>query len=55
MWGIRVDEESLAKIADRRIVPGMPADAVIATGERSVLQYLVDPILPFLINAFRER
>ncbi len=52
---IRADDESLAKIADRRLVPGMPADAVIATGERTVLQYLVDPILPFLINSFRER
>ena len=52
---IRADDESLAKIADRRLVPGIPADAVIATGERTVLQYLVDSILSVLITSFRKR
>lgn len=52
---IKVDQDSLAKIADRRLVPGMPADVVITGSERSVLQYLVDPLLPALLRTFRER
>lgn len=52
---VRVDHDSLAKIADHRLVPGMPADVVLTRGERTVLAYLVDPLAPFLLRAFRER
>jgi hypothetical protein len=37
------------------IVAGMPADLVFATGERTVLNYLVRPLQDRLHGAFRER
>jgi HlyD family secretion protein len=38
-----------------KIVPGMPVEAFIATGERTALSYLVKPITDQLTKAFRER
>jgi len=52
---IAVDAESREKIVDRRLVPGMPAEVVIATGEKTVLSYLLDPLAPFFLRTFRER
>ncbi len=52
---ITVDEASRAKIADRRLLPGMPADVVIATGGRTVMSYLLDPLAPLWMRMFRER
>ena len=40
---IRVTEEGQAKLGDRKLVPGMPADALINTGERTMLQYILQP------------
>ncbi|MHB2166903.1 HlyD family type I secretion periplasmic adaptor subunit [Alsobacter sp. R-9] len=37
-----------------RLVPGMPADVVIATGERTVLDYLVQPLSDALRRGMRE-
>jgi HlyD family secretion protein len=36
-----------------RLVPGMPADAFLQTGDRSILSYLVKPIADFFALAFR--
>lgn len=52
---VRVDDASLAKLGDRRLLPGMPADVVIAGAERTVLSYLVDPLVTALMRTFRER
>jgi adhesin transport system membrane fusion protein len=40
---------------DRPIIPGMVADVHIMTGKRTVMQYLLKPILRAKDNAFRER
>ena len=37
-----------------QIYPGMPAEALIATEERTFLQYLSRPIVDSLHRAFRE-
>lgn len=37
------------------VTPGMPVDAGILTGERSVLQYLLKPVLRGLQESLRER
>lgn len=50
-----LDPESQAAIADRRLVPGMPADVTIPTGERTVLRYLTDPILDAIRKSLTER
>ena len=37
-----------------RIVAGMPVDVIIATGERTVVQYLVDPLTDTIRKSMRE-
>ena len=39
---------------DFMIVPGMPAEAFIQTGERTVMSYLLKPLSDQLNRAFRE-
>lgn len=36
------------------LVPGMPAEVMIKTGERTALQYLLDPVTRMVERAFRE-
>lgn len=40
---LRVTENGEQKLGDRKLVPGMPADALINTGERTMLQYILQP------------
>ena len=40
---LRVTEVGERKLGDRKLVPGMPADALISTGERTMLQYILQP------------
>lgn len=40
---IKVTEEGQRKLGDRKLQPGMPADALISTGERTMLQYILQP------------
>lgn len=37
-----------------RLTPGMPADVIIPTGERTALEYLIDPLRHAFTYAFRE-
>lgn len=37
-----------------QLIPGMPAEVVIKTGERTVLEYLLKPFLDMLARSFRE-
>jgi HlyD family secretion protein len=37
------------------IVPGMPVEAFVQTGERSVFSYLMKPLRDQVMRAFRER
>jgi hypothetical protein len=38
----------------RTLLPGMPADVMIKTGERTLFTYLAKPITDRLATAFRE-
>ncbi|WP_161555667.1 hypothetical protein [Mangrovicoccus ximenensis] len=38
----------------QRLEPGMPVTAVVATGERTALQYLVSPLSDAMSRAMRE-
>ena len=49
------DEQSLTMIAERRLVPGMPAEVSIATGQRTAGRYLLDPLLDAVSRSMRER
>jgi HlyD family type I secretion membrane fusion protein len=52
---IMVPQEEMLKLKYERINPGMPVDVVIKTGERSLLEYLLRPLLSHLFLALRER
>lgn len=51
---VAVPEDQLERLGDRRLQPGMPADVMIKTGERTALQYLFQPLLDNLEHAWRE-
>lgn len=41
-------------LGDFKVLPGMPAEVIIKTGERTLFQYLVKPLTDRLANALRE-
>jgi HlyD family secretion protein len=51
---IKVDDASEAHLGGLKLVPGMPVEAFIATGERTALSYLVKPFTDQFARAFRE-
>jgi HlyD family secretion protein len=52
--GIKVGEGELAKLKGLKLVPGMPAEAYIKTGERTLASYLLKPLLDQMQRALRE-
>ncbi len=51
---IRLPNSAVARLG-RSIVPGMPVEVFIATGERTALAYLVKPLSDQIARSFRER
>ena len=52
---IRVPETELVKLHGQALVPGMPAEVFIKTGERTTLEYLLQPLLDAAARSFREK
>jgi HlyD family secretion protein len=52
---ISIPPEQLARLGDVRLVPGMPVECFIQTGERTVISYLLKPLRDQLMRTFRER
>ena len=53
---IRIDPEILKKVKGiEQLYPGMPAEVLIVTGERTFLSYLISPITDSFVRAFREQ
>ncbi len=52
---IRVAEEDMTDEIRARLTPGMPADVVIVNGERTVLSYLVSPLVDAIATSMREQ
>ena len=52
---IEADEAALATLGQLKLVPGMPVEAFIETGQRTALSYLVKPFTDQLARAFKER
>jgi len=51
---IRINESELDKLGELALKPGMEAEVMIRTGERTALQYLLQPIADSMDRAFRE-
>ncbi len=52
---VAIDDHVLAELDGRRLVPGMPVEAFIATEDRTALGYIVKPMADYFNRAFRER
>ena len=52
---IEIEEGELAKLPEgMTLLPGMPVEAFIRTGERTPLAYLLKPLSDYFVKAFRE-
>lgn len=51
---VSIPSDQLALLDGQALTPGMPADVMIVTGERTALQYLMQPLTDSFRNAFRE-
>lgn len=51
---IAMAAEEVARLGAVALVPGMPVEAFIQTGERKVISYLVKPLSDQIMRAFRE-
>jgi len=52
---LRIDPAALAKLPRNvELAPGMPAQAMIVTGRRSILSYILDPLTETFDSALRE-
>jgi HlyD family secretion protein/epimerase transport system membrane fusion protein len=53
---VAVDENVLHELApDVDVIPGMPAEVMIETGEQTVFDYLIGPLNQTLRRSFREK
>jgi len=51
---IKIEDHELVKLGSAKLLPGMPAEVMINTGTRSMLDYLLEPLLRTLRRAMRE-
>jgi len=51
---VTVTEEGMKKLGKRQLQPGMPVEVVIITGERSMLTYLLHPLLKRMASSMKE-
>ncbi len=52
---IALEREQMERLGNVRLVPGMPVDAFVQTGERTVIAYLMKPLSDQIVKAFREK
>jgi HlyD family secretion protein len=52
---IAMTAQELKRLGDGKLTPGMPVEAFIETGERTVMSYLIKPLHDQLMRAFREK
>ena len=54
MSRVEMDEKELRKFGDLKLIPGMPVEVFMSTGERTALSYLAKPFTDQVNRAFRE-
>ena len=52
---IALSGEEASRLGDVKLVPGMPVEAYVQTGERKVISYLMKPLTDQIARAFREQ
>ncbi|MBC8240810.1 MAG: HlyD family type I secretion periplasmic adaptor subunit [Alphaproteobacteria bacterium] len=51
---IKINDSEMRKLSDLKMLPGMPAEVMIRVGERSMIDYLMEPLLRTLRRSMRE-
>jgi HlyD family secretion protein len=52
---IAMTADEIARLGNVKVIPGMPVEAFVQTGDRSVLSYLIKPLEDQFMRAFREK
>ena len=52
---VALSAEEISRLGDKALVPGMPVEVFVKTGDRRVLSYLVKPLSDQVTRAFREQ
>jgi HlyD family secretion protein len=52
---VSMSAPEIARLGDVKLIPGMPVEAFVQTGDRTVLSYLMKPLSDQLMRAFREK
>jgi HlyD family secretion protein len=52
---VSIPDDEIARLKDNKLVPGMPVESFIQTGERSVISYLTKPLMDQIMRTFREK
>ena len=52
---VSIPPDEVARLGDVRLIPGMPVEAFVQTGDRTMLSYLAKPLSDQLMRAFREK
>ena len=51
---LEVSADQLARVPKVKLYPGMPVEAAIVTGKRTMLAFLLQPFTDSFAHAFRE-
>jgi len=52
---ISLDDMSDPRLAGLKLLPGMPAEVLMRTGERTLLQYLISPVRQSFTRSLTEQ
>ena len=52
---VSMPPQEIARLGDARLIPGMPVEAFVQTGERTMLSYFMKPLSDQLMRSFRGR
>jgi HlyD family secretion protein len=52
---VSMPPDEVARLGDNKIIPGMPVEAFVQTGDRTMLSYLMKPLSDQLMRSFREK
>lgn len=52
---VQVSDSGMAILKGKSLVPGMPAEVLVNTGERTALDYFIKPLIDAIARSFKER
>ena len=52
---VTMPPQEVARLGEAKLIPGMPVEAFVQTGDRTLISYLMKPFSDQLMRAFREK